>query len=198
MRVIESLIRGKNDDQSLCEDGIFIGSKIVAVIDGATSHGKLVWNGGRSGWFAKEVISQSLRDHEDELADLSAGEGMSRLNKCLAEKTEETHPGLKALQEYPRASVILYNSVAGEVWSYGDCQCRIGDELHSKVKEVDRLLAGLRSFVILSSMQEQAAYSKVPEQEFLRQIARILHRSLTEEKGILLYTFRMLRKRLPA
>ena len=101
MRVIESLIRGKNDDQSLCEDGIFIGSKIVAVIDGATSHGKLVWNGGRSGWFAKEVISQSLRDHEDELADLSAGEGMSRLNKCLAEKTEET----RLLGREPSATV---------------------------------------------------------------------------------------------
>ena len=48
LRIIESFIRGKYADQSLCEDGIFIGSKIVAVIDGATLHGEPLWNGGRS------------------------------------------------------------------------------------------------------------------------------------------------------
>ena len=37
MEIIESLIRGKYADQSLCEDGIFIDSVIVAVIDGRVS-----------------------------------------------------------------------------------------------------------------------------------------------------------------
>lgn len=41
MKIIESFIRGKNPDQSLCEDGIFIGAKIAAVIDGVTSKGSL-------------------------------------------------------------------------------------------------------------------------------------------------------------
>ena len=61
MRVIESFIRGKYSDQALCEDGIFIGSKIVAVIDGVTSHGELLWNGGSSGRFAKDVLCEFLR-----------------------------------------------------------------------------------------------------------------------------------------
>ena len=30
MRAIESMIRGKHHDQSLCEDGIFVGDKIIA------------------------------------------------------------------------------------------------------------------------------------------------------------------------
>lgn len=33
--------RGKNPDQPLCEDGIFIVAEIVAATDGATSYGTL-------------------------------------------------------------------------------------------------------------------------------------------------------------
>ena len=59
MRVIESYIRGKRPDQSQCEDGMYIGSKLAVVIDGVTSHGKLKWNGGSSGRFAKDVLCES-------------------------------------------------------------------------------------------------------------------------------------------
>ena len=159
MRIIESFIRGKYVDQSLYEDGIFIGSSIVAVIDGATSHGTLLWNGGSSGRFAREVLCEYLRLHEGELAELPAVECMSRLNNALSVSVKRIHPEIytdpNALAEYPRASIILFNDVAGEVWSYGDCLCIIVDELHSEVKEVDRLLSVTRSFVILSSLQEQ-------------------------------------------
>ena len=151
----------------MCEDGIFIGSRIVAVIDGATSHGKLLWNGGRSGRFAKDVLCDYLRLHEGELAELPAAECMSRLNNALSVSVKRIHPEIytdpNALAEYPRVSVILFNDVAGEVWSYGDCLCMIGDELHSEVKEVDRLLSVTRSFVILSSLREQVACKEASE-----------------------------------
>ena len=55
------MIRGKYRDRLQCEDGIFIGDKIVAVIDGVTSHGNLLWNGGSSGRFAKDVLCECLR-----------------------------------------------------------------------------------------------------------------------------------------
>ena len=64
------------------------------------------------------------------------------------------------------ADMLLFNNVAGEVWSYGDCQCRIGEELHCEEKEVDRLLSELRAFVIMSGMREQAARMKMPVQGF--------------------------------
>lgn len=57
MRILESFIRGKNPEQSLCEDGIFIGAKIAAIIDGVTSKGTLSRDGGSSGRFTKEVFS---------------------------------------------------------------------------------------------------------------------------------------------
>lgn len=178
MRVIESYIRGKRPDQSQCEDGMFIGSKLAVVIDGVTSHGKLKWNGGSSGRFAKDVLCEYLRAHEEELAELPAGEFLLRLNNVLGKKVEEYCPGPKALEEYPRACIVLYNTVAGEVWSYGDCQCRIGDELHHKEKEVDRLLSELRAFVIESEVikAEKAGETaeeylkKVPEHDLGREI----------------------------
>lgn len=83
MRVIESMLRGKYRDQLLCEDGIFIGNKIVAVIDGVTSHGTLLWNVGSSGRFAKDMLCEYLRSHEGELAEMSADECFHRLNTRL-------------------------------------------------------------------------------------------------------------------
>ena len=155
MRVIESFIRGKYADQSLCEDGIVIGTGIVAVIDGVTSRGKLRWRGGTGGRFAKDVLCAYIMEHEDELAHLTAVECMRTLNCVLAEKREEVHPGSIAITEYPRACIILYNSEAREVWRYGDCQCMIGGERHCEGKEVDRLLSELRSFIIRSGIRER-------------------------------------------
>ena len=161
MRVIESFIRGKHADQSLCEDGIVIGAGIAAVVDGVTSHGKLRWNGGTGGRFAKDVLCSYIHSHEDELLRMTAVECIRRLNNILAEKIGEVHPGRKAIEEYPRACIILYNSEAGEVWSYGDCRCRIGDEVHCDEKEVDRLLSELRSFVIQSGAIERLAAEEI-------------------------------------
>ena len=165
MRVIETFLRGKYEDQSRCEDGIVTGSRITAVIDGVTSHGKLRWNGGTSGRFAKDVLCEYILANEDVLVKLPAGECMRRLNSVLAIKCEEAHPGPKAIEEYPRACVILYNSEAGEVWSCGDCHCRIGDEVHCEGKEVDRLLAELRSFVIRSESRRKMVHGQSQAEE---------------------------------
>ncbi len=113
MRVIESTLRGKYRDQHLCEDGIFIENKIVTMIDGVTSHGTLFWHGGSSGRFAKEVLGEYLRSHEDELAELSAKECFHRLNCVLAERGKEVYlplyegaPAADRIAEYPRACVV--------------------------------------------------------------------------------------------
>ena len=104
MKVIESMLRGKYRDQLLCEDGNFIGNKLVAVIDGVTSHGKLLWNSGSSGRFAKDMLCEYLRSHEDELAELSAKECLNRLNRVLAERGREVFPSLYEERRRPIGS----------------------------------------------------------------------------------------------
>lgn len=100
------MLRGKHSDQLQCEDGIFIGNRIVAVIDGVTSHGTLFWHGGSSGRFAEEVLLlfEYLRLHEDELAEMSAEECLNRLNCVLAER------GRKVIPHYMRERRRLIGS----------------------------------------------------------------------------------------
>lgn len=152
MRILESFILGKENNPLTCEDGIFISEKLVAVIDGVTAKGSRMWNGHKSGYFAKEVLLQSLQefvDREDNC--LSADEQWSivlleKLDKALYDAVLSQAGDDLSKEEYPRASIILYNDIAKEVISYGDCQCSIGGTTHSHGKEVDQLNADLRAY----------------------------------------------------
>lgn len=55
MQIIESFLCGKENNPKTCEDGIYIGEHLVAVIDGVTAKGKRLWNGHKSGPYAKKV-----------------------------------------------------------------------------------------------------------------------------------------------
>lgn len=63
-----------------------------------------------------------------------------------------------------RDSIILNNRACSEVWSYGDCQCMVGGQLHREIKEVDRLLSELRAFVVWSEKKAQKGDKRVLEQ----------------------------------
>ena len=43
VQIIEQFICSKYPDQKKCEDGLFISSDFIAVIDGVTSKGELTW-----------------------------------------------------------------------------------------------------------------------------------------------------------
>lgn len=48
MRSVEQFICGKENNPDTCEDGLFIGTELVAVIDGATTKSRYLWNGLKS------------------------------------------------------------------------------------------------------------------------------------------------------
>ena len=169
MTIIESLIKGKRPDQSLCEDGLFIGNQLIAVIDGVTSKGKLLWDNTTSGCFAKDVLCRYLEEHEEELSRLSAEECLQALSNALSDEAAKAHPGPLDISEYPRAEVIIYNSACRKVWNYGDCRCIIGGELHSEEKRIDVLLSELRSFVIQSQIIERSGSELISENDVGRE-----------------------------
>ncbi|MBQ7919783.1 MAG: hypothetical protein IJ324_07590, partial [Lachnospiraceae bacterium] len=152
MRILESFILGKENNPLTCEDGIFISEKLVAVIDGVTAKGSRMWSGHKSGYFAKEVLLQTLQeliDREDNC--LSADEQWSvllleKLDKALYDAVLSQAGDDLPKEEYPRASIILYNDIAKEVISYGDCQCSIGGAIHPHGKKVDQLNSDLRAY----------------------------------------------------
>ncbi len=60
MKIIEEFIKGKNKDQSKCEDIIFKGKRFISVIDGATSKCRRSFNGKTGGRMAAEIVYNAL------------------------------------------------------------------------------------------------------------------------------------------
>lgn len=144
MRIIESFICGKKNIPELCEDGLVITDKIIAVIDGVTAKGKRKWQGKSSGCYAKEVLVEYLKNADYKM---TADALVSKLNELLCPRHNEEIYDLP-LEEYPRAAIILYNDFYKEIWSYGDCQCIIDGEIYTHEKAVDELNSTLRAFAL--------------------------------------------------
>lgn len=144
MKVIEQFIQGKTKDFDMCEDGIFVGDHMIAVIDGVTAKSAYLWDGKRSGRYAKDLLIDFLNSvGEIEDAEIF----FSQADIFLKERTG-VNPEKLSLSDYPRASLIVYNDYCKEIWSYGDCQCRINDEVHTHIKQIDRLNSDLRAFYL--------------------------------------------------
>lgn len=131
LQVKESYINSKNGCLEDCEDGIFIGEGIIAVIDGCTAKSDFLWDGKQSGLFAKDIIYETLS------RGVSTDDPKSffdEINKSLKKEIKK-HPNCKK-EDWPRASLIVYVFSKNEVWSYGDCRCIIGRKstyLHEKI-----------------------------------------------------------------
>lgn len=147
MRISETFLQGKENNPLTCEDGIFISDKIIAVIDGATSDGELLWEGHRSGCYAKEVLLRCLAGMGEE-SFMTGEDVLAKLDAALWQAVAAQGREDVAALEYPRAAIIFYNDDTKEVISYGDCQCSINGVVHSGTKRIDRLNEELRAFVL--------------------------------------------------
>lgn len=181
MKVIEHFLCGKENNPDTCEDGIVITPNLVAVIDGVTAKGQRLWDGQKSGCFAKNVLCEYLQ--QDGVAEQSAEEMFANLDRVLVEKRmglveQQGIGGVEAMsseaaknssveplglqpEEYPRASVIIYNDIHKEIWSYGDCQCRINDTVYTHSKKIDELNSDIRSFYLEHALLQGISMSEL-------------------------------------
>lgn len=145
IKLIEKQLIGKRSDQTLCEDGIFIGDDFVAVIDGVTSKGKQVWNGKfTSGGYAKEIIISEL---ESMPREIDCEGFFSRLDAAMHTAYEKDIIN-DDITEWLRACIIVYSDYRKEIWQVGDCALMINGTLFDNSKKIDTLLSELRSFTI--------------------------------------------------
>lgn len=176
MKIIESFICGKENNPVTCEDGLFISQHMVVVIDGVTAKGNRLWDGKKSGCFAKEVLVQRLQEMVDScdlewLAGERAAEQLIRLlDETLQECVKESvcFDMDFSAEEYPRASVIFYNDVRKEVVSYGDCQCRINDTTYSHAKKIDELNSDLRAYYLEHALLQGRTIEELKEDDIGR------------------------------
>lgn len=153
MNIIETFLLGKENNPDTCEDGLFISDYLIAVIDGVTAKGTHLWNGKKSGCFAKDILLDTLKnitaDSNNRIfleQEDSAVWILKKLDSALHQKSMELYPNALPLEEYPRASIIFYNDLRKEIVSYGDCQCKINGQLFSHLKKIDILNSELRAY----------------------------------------------------
>ena len=145
MKKIESFLLGKNKNQDLCEDGIYEGERIIAVIDGATSKGNNLIDGKSSGCFAKDALIGCLRQNELDLSKMPAPLLYETLNDHLRACTDED---TLQLEDYPRACMAVYNEERHELSAYGDCQFILNGQRYGFEKKIDRLNSEYRALVL--------------------------------------------------
>ena len=142
MKIIEAFVSSKYKDDTKCEDGIYNSEHFVVLIDGVTAKGNKIWEGRKSGEHAKNIIIQALPTLSHKLSKIDT---FDALNKALlAEVSVDTIDKNDLL----RASIVIYSAYHNQIWSYGDCQVMINNELITKSKAVDTLLADIRSDVL--------------------------------------------------
>ena len=144
MKIIEYFVQGKKKDPEICEDGLFIGDHMIVIIDGVTSKSSYLWNGKKGGCYAKDIILEFLNK---DVAGYSATDFFFNVDRFLREKIGENMVNL-TLADYPRASIIIYNDYYKEIWSYGDCQCRINDRIYTHEKKIDRMNSEVRAYYL--------------------------------------------------
>lgn len=153
MNILETFLLGKENNPDTCEDGLFISDYLIAVIDGVTAKGTRLWNGKKSGCFAKDVLLETLKNITTDPNNRTFLEQedsalwiLKTLDSALHQKSIELYPNTLPIEEYPRASILLYNDLRKEIVNYGDCQCKINGHLHSHIKKIDKLNSKLRAY----------------------------------------------------
>ncbi|MDE6905782.1 MAG: hypothetical protein K2P76_12775 [Lachnospiraceae bacterium] len=164
MHILEHCLVGKENNPHTCEDGLIMGEHFITVIDGVTSKGKRLWDGKTSGCFAKEIISKYL---QQDVAEQNAVELFKNLDRILYQNIRDCGEPL-SWEEYPRAAIIVYNDLYKEVWSYGDCQCRINERVYTHSSKVDELNALLRAFYLEYEISQGADRKKLEQNDIGR------------------------------
>lgn len=181
--ITEQLCVSKYQDETRCEDGLYTGPHYLAVVDGVTSKGGMVWPDGRtSGRFARDILMDAM----DRLpAGAAAAEAITYLNSCLARTCEDRRSILASQREdRPQAAVIIYSFLQNEIWSFGDCQCIIGGQFYSHSKEIDDLLAEIRCFYNHSELLSGKTQEELMEHDTGRSyILPLLRRQLAFAGG---------------
>lgn len=155
--IIESFILGKNKNQLLCEDKIFIGRRFIAIIDGATSSNNQIFDGDSSGLSAAKIIHKSLSKIEE--GNLFTQQN-SEYKICNYITQQFNSFYLNHNIDYKKnptqrivASTIIYDSLEHKIIMVGDCQAlALGDpNIELKLvneKKIDSITSNTRSLFI--------------------------------------------------
>lgn len=147
MEVIESFCQGKRPGAP-CEDGFVVTDNFAAVIDGSTSKGKVRLHGKTSGLAAMEIVRRAIRALPARCAMPEAARHLTRSLHQAYEREGLLAEARQHAENRLTCSCVVFSRWQKEVWFFGDCQCRMNGQTHTRPKTVDLILSAIRSDAI--------------------------------------------------
>ena len=130
-----------------CGDRYVWGDHFIAVIDGATPKGTMLWDGQKGDTYVAGVAAEAILNLDPEI---TAEDAISEINRAIRDAYPAHGVAFSTLspEERLRCSVLIYSEYRHEIWSFGDCPLRINQRNYVTTKEGDAMLAALRAFCI--------------------------------------------------
>ena len=141
--VLETFYETAKASPDANEDRLVVTDDFAAVIDGATSSGKL--DGVAGGIVAAEAVAETIRALP---ADASAQDFVALATGRLAERIGPLDPS----RPPPSAAAVVYSGARREIWRVGDCHFRIDDAEFLGDKPLDLLAYGFRCAVLRAEL----------------------------------------------
>ncbi len=160
MKILEKFIKGKKNNQELCEDMLFVNEHFIAVADGVTSKSERLFDGKSGGKSAVEAVCDALKNMP---CDTDAYEAAELFTQAIAELYDGEPDGSAA------AGIIVFSKAKGEIWSIGDCQCIINGQFFSHEKAVDRVLSNMRALVLEAELKTGATVNELLKNDIGRE-----------------------------
>ncbi|MCC5971176.1 MAG: protein phosphatase 2C domain-containing protein [Pararhodobacter sp.] len=135
---IESASISKHADGQGNEDRLFMRDNLCAVIDGATT--KHLGPGATGATVADLVC--------DSLSRATLDDGLPQLVRIISQHVRDGLSGRTAPHTRPSATLLLYSAVHRQVLRVGDSHLAINGEAVRGAKQIDRLLAEVRSLYV--------------------------------------------------
>ena len=140
----ESCVVAKDGSGSICGDAIVNTRNYIAVIDGATPKGEMLWDGKPGDVYVARVLADAVRAMPYDMKATDAIEYLNaKIRDCYDMGWEKLPP-----EERLQASVVIFSAYRREIWGFGDCKFRINQINYDNNKKVDTLLGGLRAFCL--------------------------------------------------
>ena len=137
----------KDGKAELCGDTYVWGEHYIAVIDGATPKGEMLWDGQRGDVYVSHLVADTIVTMNPEY---TAQEAIEAINLAVHNAYSAHNVEFDTLlpSERLQCSLLIYSMYRHEVWSFGDCMLRINQRDFRFRKEGDDLFAALRAFCI--------------------------------------------------
>lgn len=151
MKKVTEFIAAKDGNPQNCEDAITVTASFACVVDGATSKTKRMWGRKTGGQKAAQIICETLDSiPKDEVVNKVELFGLFTVK--IGELYRQQDSLFETVEKNPwermTASAVVYSKHHRQVWMVGDCQCLIDGKLFLNSKDVDRVLAETRAFIL--------------------------------------------------